>query len=139
MDCNKVVHAELLEYRARVQIHETHIQTRDARIGSLETLVVTLVAQTSSLQTQLTIALGRIQTLEARESARTDDPKDAGGNSQLKMPPKRTATTTTPMTDAQIKALISQRVADALAEIKANRTNRNGDDNYDSGTSSRKT
>ncbi|GKE78823.1 putative reverse transcriptase domain-containing protein, partial [Tanacetum coccineum] len=30
-------------------------------------------------------------------------------------------------------------VADALAEIKANRTSRNGDDNHDSGTSSRRT
>ncbi|GJU45193.1 hypothetical protein Tco_1202459 [Tanacetum coccineum] len=53
----------------------------DARIGSLETLVVTLVAQTSSLQTQLTTALGRIQTLEARELAHTNDPKDAGSSS----------------------------------------------------------
>ncbi|GKB23720.1 hypothetical protein Tco_0863121, partial [Tanacetum coccineum] len=34
-----------------VQTYETHIQTRDAHIGSLETLVATLVAQTSSLQT----------------------------------------------------------------------------------------
>ncbi|GJZ85013.1 hypothetical protein Tco_0650352, partial [Tanacetum coccineum] len=40
--------------------------------------VVTLVAQTLSLQTQLTITLGHIQTLEAREPARTDDPDDAG-------------------------------------------------------------
>ncbi|GJX62446.1 hypothetical protein Tco_0295346 [Tanacetum coccineum] len=32
------------------------------------------------------------------------------------MPPKRIAATTTPMTDAQIKALIAQGVADALAE-----------------------
>ncbi|GKD60813.1 hypothetical protein Tco_1298322 [Tanacetum coccineum] len=51
MDCNRAVHAELQAYRAQVQTHETHIQTRDARIGSLETLVATLVAQTSSLQT----------------------------------------------------------------------------------------
>ncbi|GKC65606.1 hypothetical protein Tco_1098204 [Tanacetum coccineum] len=106
-----------------VQTHETHIQTPDAQIGSLETLVLTLVAQTSSLQTQLTIALGRIQTLEAREP---------------KMPPKRTAVTTTLMTDAQIKALISQGVADALAEIRANRTNRNGDDSHDSGSGARR-
>ncbi|GKD58177.1 hypothetical protein Tco_1295686 [Tanacetum coccineum] len=59
------------------------------------------------------------------------------------MPPKkRTATTTattTPMIDAQLKALIAQGVADALAEIEANRTSRNGDDNHDSGTGSRST
>ncbi|GJZ01807.1 putative reverse transcriptase domain-containing protein [Tanacetum coccineum] len=58
-----------------------------------------------------------------------------------KMPPKRTAATTTltSMSDAQIKALISQGVANALAEIEANRTSRNGDDNHDSGTCSRRT
>ncbi|GKG63900.1 hypothetical protein Tco_0647267, partial [Tanacetum coccineum] len=33
------------------------------------------------------------------------------------------------MIDAQLKALIAQGVADALAEIEANRTSRNGDDN----------
>nr|GEW84546.1 reverse transcriptase domain-containing protein [Tanacetum cinerariifolium] len=58
------------------------------------------------------------------------------------MPPKkRTATTTitTPMTDTQLKALITQGVADALAEIEANKTTRNGDDNHDFGTGSRRT
>ncbi|GJV13978.1 putative reverse transcriptase domain-containing protein [Tanacetum coccineum] len=55
------------------------------------------------------------------------------------MPPKRTTATTTPMTDAQIKALISQGVANALAKIEANRTSRNGDDGHDAGTGSRKT
>ncbi|GJY25843.1 putative reverse transcriptase domain-containing protein [Tanacetum coccineum] len=55
------------------------------------------------------------------------------------MPPKRTTatTTTTPMSDAQIKALISQGVADALAERNADRS-RNGDDNHDSGTGGRR-
>ncbi|GKB30532.1 putative reverse transcriptase domain-containing protein [Tanacetum coccineum] len=52
------------------------------------------------------------------------------------MLPKRT---TAPMTDTAIKALISQGVADALEEVEANRTNRNGDDSHDSGTDSRKT
>ncbi|GJS87675.1 hypothetical protein Tco_0770311 [Tanacetum coccineum] len=56
------------------------------------------------------------------------------------MPPKRTSTTTTtPMTDAQIKALIAQGVADAWVEIEANRTSRIGDDSHDSGTGSRRT
>nr|GEY01402.1 hypothetical protein [Tanacetum cinerariifolium] len=53
------------------------------------------------------------------------------------MPPKKrttTTTTTTPMTDAAINALIAQGVADALQEIEANRTSRNGNDSYDSGT-----
>ncbi|GKA05813.1 putative reverse transcriptase domain-containing protein [Tanacetum coccineum] len=58
------------------------------------------------------------------------------------MPPKRRATTTTtpaPMTDARIKALISQGVAYALAEIEANRTSKNGDDSHDSGIGSMRT
>ncbi|GKB97780.1 putative reverse transcriptase domain-containing protein [Tanacetum coccineum] len=42
------------------------------------------------------------------------------------------------MTDARIKALISQGVANALAEIKANQTSRNGNDSHDSGTGSRR-
>ncbi|GKB15362.1 hypothetical protein Tco_0849285 [Tanacetum coccineum] len=57
------------------------------------------------------------------------------------MPPKRNAATAaiTPMTNAQIKALIALGVADALAGIKANRTSRNGDDIHDSGIVSRRT
>nr|GFB36808.1 hypothetical protein [Tanacetum cinerariifolium] len=52
-----------------------------------------------------------------------------------KIPPKRTTTTTTtPMTDATIKALISQGVADALAEYKEHKSSRNGDDNHKSGS-----
>nr|GFA46847.1 putative reverse transcriptase domain-containing protein [Tanacetum cinerariifolium]GFA50593.1 putative reverse transcriptase domain-containing protein [Tanacetum cinerariifolium] len=48
-------------------------------------------------------------------------------------------TTTTTVTDAQLKALIARGVADALAEIEANRTSRNGDDIHDSRTGSRRT
>ncbi|GKA53583.1 reverse transcriptase domain-containing protein [Tanacetum coccineum] len=43
------------------------------------------------------------------------------------------------MTNAAIKQLIAQGVADALAEIKANRTNRNGYNSHDLGTGSRMT
>ncbi|GJT02353.1 reverse transcriptase domain-containing protein [Tanacetum coccineum] len=57
------------------------------------------------------------------------------------MPPKKrtatTTTTTTPMTDSQLKALIAQGVADALAERDADRS-RNGDDSHDSGTGGRR-
>ncbi|GJU07041.1 hypothetical protein Tco_1123471 [Tanacetum coccineum] len=52
------------------------------------------------------------------------------------MPPKRT---TTPMTDATIKQLIAQGVADALAEYEANRSSGNGDDSHDSGSGRRRT
>ncbi|GKC62141.1 hypothetical protein Tco_1089739 [Tanacetum coccineum] len=50
------------------------------------------------------------------------------------MAPKKS---TTPMTDAQLKALIAQGVADALVEIEANRS-RNGDDSHDSVTGIRR-
>ncbi|GKE19030.1 hypothetical protein Tco_1426607 [Tanacetum coccineum] len=57
------------------------------------------------------------------------------------MAPKRrstTTTTTTPVTNAQLKALIDQGVADALAARDAGRR-RNGDDSHNSGTGSRRT
>ncbi|GJW41926.1 reverse transcriptase domain-containing protein [Tanacetum coccineum] len=53
------------------------------------------------------------------------------------MPPKRTAATTTPMIDAQIRELISQGVAGTLAERGADRS-RNGNDSHDLGTSVRR-
>ncbi|GKD76418.1 hypothetical protein Tco_1339039, partial [Tanacetum coccineum] len=51
------------------------------------------------------------------------------------MPPK--ITTTTSMTDAAIKALIAQRVVDALAEYKAHRSSGNGNDSHESGSGRR--
>ncbi|GJV32600.1 hypothetical protein Tco_1393000 [Tanacetum coccineum] len=47
-----------------------------------------------------------------------------------------TKTTTAPITNAQLKALIDQGVADALAARDADRS-RNGDDSHSSGTGSR--
>nr|GEW90590.1 putative reverse transcriptase domain-containing protein [Tanacetum cinerariifolium] len=54
------------------------------------------------------------------------------------MPPKRTTTTTTPMTDAEIKALIAQGVVIALVEYEATRGSGNGDDSHDSKTGERR-
>ncbi|GKD56346.1 putative reverse transcriptase domain-containing protein [Tanacetum coccineum] len=56
--------------------------------------------------------------VRAAEAGPQDGPEDAGSSFVYftKMPPKRTAATTTPMIDAQIKALKSQGVADALAK-----------------------
>nr|GEX89389.1 hypothetical protein [Tanacetum cinerariifolium] len=53
------------------------------------------------------------------------------------MPPNRTVVTTTPTTDAQIKALIAQEVATALAEYETTRS-RNSGNNHDSGTGVRR-
>ncbi|GJW62750.1 hypothetical protein Tco_0112085 [Tanacetum coccineum] len=60
-----------------------------------------------------------------------DGPKDAENAA------KKTTATTTPMTDDQIKALIAQGVADALAEHDTNRS-RKGDDSHDLGTGVRR-
>ncbi|GKE03200.1 hypothetical protein Tco_1395218 [Tanacetum coccineum] len=51
----------------------------------------------------------------------------------IKMAPKKA-----PMSDANIKAMIAQRVADALAEYEANRGSRNGHDGHDSRSSKRR-
>nr|GEZ31532.1 hypothetical protein [Tanacetum cinerariifolium] len=71
--------------------------------------------------------------------------EDAQDNRALlgdqKMPPKKrtatTTTTTTPMTNAQLKVLIAQGVADALAERGADRS-KNGDDSHDLGSDERR-
>nr|GEX27714.1 hypothetical protein [Tanacetum cinerariifolium] len=55
----------------------------------------------------------------------------------LKKRTATTTTTTTPMTDAQLKELIAQGVADALAKHDADRS-RNGDDSHDSGSDGRR-
>ncbi|GJV19358.1 hypothetical protein Tco_1368378 [Tanacetum coccineum] len=54
------------------------------------------------------------------------------------MPPKRTTATTTPMTEAEIKALIAQGVATVLAEYEDTRGSGNGDDSHDSRTGGRR-
>ncbi|GJU36139.1 hypothetical protein Tco_1184493, partial [Tanacetum coccineum] len=51
------------------------------------------------------------------------------------MPPKSTSAL---MTDAAIKQLIAQGIADALAEYEATRSSGNGDDSYDSGSDGRR-
>ncbi|GJW91280.1 putative reverse transcriptase domain-containing protein [Tanacetum coccineum] len=51
-----------------------------AHVGTTEAQVATLIAQTSSLQTQLTTALGRIETLEARDLEPQDEPAEAGSS-----------------------------------------------------------
>ncbi|GKB13747.1 hypothetical protein Tco_0847670 [Tanacetum coccineum] len=76
-------------------------------------------AQISLLMRESTDLEARTIALEAQTKALQRD----------KMQPKKT---TTPMTDAAIKQLIAQRVADALAEHDANRNYRNRDDSHDS-------
>nr|GEZ62132.1 hypothetical protein [Tanacetum cinerariifolium] len=68
-----------------------------------------------------TRSMMHIHVLEQR--AHIDTLEDTGTKNSA-------STTTTSMTDAQIKAIITQGVADALGEIEANQ-NKNGDDCHD--------
>ncbi|GJR55579.1 putative reverse transcriptase domain-containing protein [Tanacetum coccineum] len=86
---------------------EAHVRTQEAQVA-------TLIAQTSSLQTQLTTTLGRIETLEARGPEPQDEPAEAGSG----------------CTDRA-------GIATALAEHDTDRS-RNSDDSHDLGTGGRR-
>nr|GEV00356.1 reverse transcriptase domain-containing protein [Tanacetum cinerariifolium] len=88
--------------------------------------------------TQLTAALGRIETLKARDPEPQDEPADTGSSRTTRTSPATTNTTTTiHVTDAQLKALIAQNVTAALAKRDTDRS-KNGDDSHDSGTGGRR-
>nr|GEU92885.1 reverse transcriptase domain-containing protein [Tanacetum cinerariifolium] len=88
---------------------EDRISAIAAHVRTLEAQVAALIAQNSSLQTQLTIALRRIEILEARYPDPQEGPAEAG----------------------------SICVAAALAERDADRS-KNGDNSNDSGTGRRR-
>nr|GEX51383.1 putative reverse transcriptase domain-containing protein [Tanacetum cinerariifolium] len=107
----------------------SHVRTLEAKVDAL-------IAQTSSLQTQLTTTLGRIEILEARDLEPQEGPAEAGSSwvscmVMNKMAPKKRtmrampATTTTPtttVTNAQLQALIDRGIAAAIAEHDADKT-----------------
>nr|GFD41934.1 hypothetical protein [Tanacetum cinerariifolium] len=51
-----------------------------AHVRTLETQVVALITQTTSLQTQLTTTLGRIEVLEARDPEPQEGPAEEGSS-----------------------------------------------------------
>nr|GFA18877.1 putative reverse transcriptase domain-containing protein [Tanacetum cinerariifolium] len=104
-----------------------------AYVRILEAHVVALIAQTSSLQTQLTTTLEHIEILEARDPEPQKGPAEAGSSST----PATTTTPTTTVIDAQLQAPIDRGVAAALAEHDADRS-RNGDNSNDLGTGGRR-
>ncbi|GJT00810.1 hypothetical protein Tco_0821979 [Tanacetum coccineum] len=67
--------------RQRTEEFEERSAAIEAHVRTLEAQVATLIAHTISLQTQLTIALGRIATLEARDPEPQDGPAEAGSSS----------------------------------------------------------
>ncbi|GJZ73955.1 putative reverse transcriptase domain-containing protein, partial [Tanacetum coccineum] len=140
-----VVHYELQAYR-------THTQMQDYCIALQESLMTTLIARVSSLQGQLSAALGQIQALQARDQTHTDDPEGAASTAN-NIPPRRSsatakvvaaaraAATATPMTTTTVEQLIEARVSVALAnhETLRNNTNGHGDGSHNSDTGIRGT
>ncbi|GKE57098.1 hypothetical protein Tco_1496283, partial [Tanacetum coccineum] len=95
---SSAVHYELQAYR-------THTQMRDFRIASQESLMTTLITHVSSLQGQLSAALGQIQALQARGQTHADDRESAAStavglvfsflisDNHNNMPPRRSSAT----------------------------------------------
>nr|GFA39011.1 hypothetical protein [Tanacetum cinerariifolium]GFA60254.1 hypothetical protein [Tanacetum cinerariifolium] len=72
--------------REAMYVHEAWAGSEDrslaiaAHVRTLEAQVAALSAQTSSLQTQLTTALGRIEILEAKDLEPYEGPAEAGSS-----------------------------------------------------------
>ncbi|GJX34532.1 putative reverse transcriptase domain-containing protein, partial [Tanacetum coccineum] len=102
---------------------------QDYRIASQESLMMTLIAQVSSLQGQLSATLGQIQALQARDQTHADDPEGATSTAN-NMPPRRTSATTTraaaagaadaaatPMTATVVEQLIEARGTEGVVVL----------------------
>ncbi|GJS68589.1 hypothetical protein Tco_0683154 [Tanacetum coccineum] len=75
------------------------------------------------------MAVLQSQQTPARDPAHPDVPEEADSRT-TRSSPATTTITTTPMTDAQLKALIDQGIVDALAARDADRS-QNGEDSHD--------
>ncbi|GJU55657.1 putative reverse transcriptase domain-containing protein [Tanacetum coccineum] len=112
MDYNKMVHVELLAYREEVRA---------------------LHKQISVLQRQRT----EDQRAKELEPARDLEPQDGPADAENAAKENHHNNHTTPITDAAIKALIAQGVADALAGYEATKNNRNRYDSHEPGSGRR--
>ncbi|GKB52875.1 reverse transcriptase domain-containing protein, partial [Tanacetum coccineum] len=140
----------------KLQAYRTHTQMQDFRIASQESLMTTLITHVSSLQGQLSAALGQIQALQARSQTHADNCEGAASMAVglNNMPPRRSSAAAraaaatravvaaaTPMTAAAVEQLIKARVSAALAnhETLRNSTNGQGDGSHNSDTGIRGT
>ncbi|GJR62548.1 putative reverse transcriptase domain-containing protein, partial [Tanacetum coccineum] len=128
--------------RSKVSARQTTVLAQQTKIGDLQ-------ATDRRRQTQIVEALTLMRTLQTHMAALPNRSYLTGiifSYDLKKMPlrkapktrttrssPAITTTTTTPITDAQLKALIDQGIADALAVRDAD-IRRNGEDNHDSRT-----
>nr|GEX08195.1 hypothetical protein [Tanacetum cinerariifolium] len=133
---------------------DRHAHARTTRLMESETTVLTqqnkireLRAADRRRQIQLAEALTLLKTLQTQTAALQSqqrpakDPTHPDKKMTLKRTtrssPATTTTTTNPVTNAQLKALINQGVAYALAARDVDRS-RNGKDSHDSGTGIRR-
>ncbi|GJR19314.1 putative reverse transcriptase domain-containing protein [Tanacetum coccineum] len=122
------------------RVYYGFIDTLDASIRASKGRVMTAVGEVNERVTDLATT----QRQDAHELyVRCEDTQDDQAllrahislltrkREREKMASKKT---TTPMTDAAIKQLIAQGIADALAKYEATRNSGNGDDSYDLGS-----
>nr|GEU34371.1 hypothetical protein [Tanacetum cinerariifolium] len=145
--------------RSKVRALQTTVLVHQIEIGKLretdcrqKTQLADILNLLKTLQNQM--AALQSQQKPARDPTHPDVLKEASSSSLIwlccsfvysllgimgttRSSPATTTTTTTPVTDAQLKALIDQGVADALEDRDADRS-QNGEDNHDSGTSIRR-
>ncbi|GKB97412.1 hypothetical protein Tco_0983549 [Tanacetum coccineum] len=142
---SSVVHYEL-------QAYKTHTQMQDYRIASQESLMTTLITHVSSLQGQLSAALGHIQALQARDPTHTDDREGAAStaaglvflflvsDNHNNMSPRRSSATARAVVVAAARAAAAvateARVSVALAnhDTLRNSTNGHGEKSHNSKT-----
>ncbi|GJX00256.1 reverse transcriptase domain-containing protein [Tanacetum coccineum] len=153
-----------LSQRVDVLVEDRQFHYKTARLLDQEALVsreawahsVGLSSAVSSLQGQLSAALGQIQALQARDQTYADNREGATStavglvfsflvsDNHNNMPPRRSfavAAAATPMTAAAVEQLIEARVSATLAnhETLRNNTNGQGNGSYNSDTGIRGT
>ncbi|GJX00080.1 hypothetical protein Tco_0183993 [Tanacetum coccineum] len=136
--CSCAYTALLMEREARLSLlaQQTKIVALRAADRARQAQLVETLRLMSTLQTHVTALQGHQGP--ASGPAQPEIPEEAGKNDTKRATRSTPATTiTTFVTNAQLKALINQGVADAQAARDADRS-MNGDDSHNSGTSVRR-
>ncbi|GKD26886.1 hypothetical protein Tco_1233100, partial [Tanacetum coccineum] len=132
--------ARLIETEARLS-HKGWVQSMDAsdtahsEMRALHTSV--LAHQTEIAGLRAVDRTRQVQLMETLTLMRTLQTQKMAPKRTTRSTPATTTTLTTSVTDKQLKRLIDQGVANALAARDAKRS-RNGEDNHDSGTGVRR-
>ncbi|GJV63481.1 putative reverse transcriptase domain-containing protein [Tanacetum coccineum] len=140
MDASDTARSGVRALRTTVLAQQTNIADLRAADRKRQTQLIEALTLLRTLQTQMAVL--QSQQTPARDPVHPDVLEEAGNIFSCdlkKMAPKRTTranpaatTATTSVTNEQLKRLITQGVADVLAECEATRSG-NGKDNHDSG------